>query len=124
VSYIHLAINVDFSSIRKACDAARHALDDYDQRVTPTLLKNQEFIAIDKGKVGSLSFQYEHAHQELMKNRRTKLLRINTRLDDIQNALPLLTGLRRGLDAKDVATYLSQAAPALKTVKTLGSFIS
>ena len=112
VSYVHLAINVDFASIRAACDQATLALQNYDEKITPLLPK--EF---GNQKNGELTKQYISTHQELMANRATKLRRLHTRLNDIQHALPRKDRTRRGLD--DVKTYLEAAKTAGSAAKAI-----
>ena len=93
VSYVHLAINVDFSSIRKASADAELALENYNQRILPLILKENR----DRE-------QMNHTHHQLMSNRKTKLHRLQTRLHDIERALP-----RPLREARDVKDYLDGA---------------
>ena len=65
VSYVHLAINVDFASIRKANADAELALDNYHQRVLPLIQKETH----DRQQLNA-------THYQLMDNRRTKLHRL------------------------------------------------
>jgi len=112
VSYVHLAINVDFASIRAASAQAELALDNYEAKVQPLIPK--EF---GNQKNGELTKQYQLTHTELMTNRRTKLRRLQRRLDDIQHALPRRDRARRGFD--DVKVYLDSAKAAVHTTKAI-----
>jgi len=87
VSYTHLAINVDFTSIRASSASLSEALDRYEKRIDTKILKDPQFLT-EGNKIGELSLQYNHTTYQLLENRRTKLRRLNRRLDDIQEALP------------------------------------
>jgi hypothetical protein len=103
VSYTHVAINVDFQSIRTSLVDTRKALDDHDQFMGTVSSKAHDLKALTS------------AHSDLMENRRTKLNRLSDRLDDIQNALPKPDRFRRSPDADDVSKLL-KLAQAGKTV--------
>jgi hypothetical protein len=95
VSYTHVAINVDFASIRTSLVDTRQALDDFDKKMGTTFAKHNDLKALTS------------AQNELMTNRRTKLNRLTNRLDDIQNALPKPDRFRRGIH--DVPKLLALA---------------
>jgi hypothetical protein len=85
VSYTHVAINVDFASIRTSLVDTKQALEDYDKKMGNVFAKHNDLKALTA------------TQHELMTNRRTKLNRLTNRLDDIQNALPKPDRFRRGI---------------------------
>ena len=54
VSYTHLAINVDFTSIRASSASLSEALDRYEKRIDTKILKDPQFLT-EGNKIGELS---------------------------------------------------------------------
>ena len=58
VSYTHLAINVDFTSIRTASSKASLALDNFEHKITNHIIPDKPITTFDK--VADLGKQYNH----------------------------------------------------------------
>ena len=71
VSYTHVAINVDFSSIRTSLVDTKQALEDYVKKMGTIFAKHRDLKALTATQV------------ELMNNRHVKLNRLTNRLDHI-----------------------------------------
>jgi hypothetical protein len=95
VSYTHVAINVDFSSIRTSVVDTKQTFEDYDKKMGTIFAKHSDLKALTS------------TQQELMNNRGIKLNRLTNRLDDIQNALPKPDRFCRGIP--DVSNLIALA---------------
>ena len=79
VSYTHLAINVDFTSIRTASSKVSLALDNFEHKIAHHIIPDKPITTFDK--VADLGKQYNHTFHQLMDNRRTKLRRLTDQLN-------------------------------------------
>ena len=113
VSYTHLAINVDFTSIRTASSKVSLALDNFEHKIANHIIPDNLVQTAERER------HYNHTFHQLINNRRTKLHRLTQRLDDIRRALPAPRN-RRDIGIKAIIGV----AQAGKEVIELGKKIS
>jgi hypothetical protein len=116
VSYTHVAINVDFSSIWTSMVDTKLALEDYDKKMGTVFAKHNNLKALTS------------THQELMGNWRTKLNGLNNCLGDIQNTLPKPDRFKRGVQDVSKLLDLAQAGKtvynAIENTNLMGSLLT
>ena len=104
VSYTHVAINVDFTSILTACNHVRTALQDYDDRIAIYVKSQNDF----ERKLITAT------QKQLSFNRNTRLDQVERRIVDIQKSMPSPAKGRRGAES-----YLAAAKGIFKATSLL-----